>query len=327
EGMSRAGLHEYNARPYLGYTLTALLNLEAFTSEPVRSAARKVLDRVNWEYALGSLSFRRFPPFRRQPGHARDTDLDGDYHTGVMKAWMSLAGVDSLAIRKGEHQALWVPLTSYRPSDAVAEWVLRKPENYFIQMGHGLDGSSEIYSGGPGHLITGGGIANDWARQCVARPITLMVDDGAMFLPELMHAEGPGTDYREWNNTGVHRNFAVSAGPVSVPATWERVAENSLWRIFERAGKQVAVHSTGDVGIFCVLPVGTPEAHLSLLTAANADADLLKTRFQWPGGDTLTYDIRAPKDLWVIVSVNGEPADRDHLKWPLMRGEVPGWSQ
>ena len=66
-GMARAGIHEYNSRPYIGYTLTALLNLESFTAEPVRAAARRILDRTNWEYALGSLNFRRWAPFRRQP--------------------------------------------------------------------------------------------------------------------------------------------------------------------------------------------------------------------------------------------------------------------
>ncbi len=62
--MERAGFHEYNSRPYIGYTLTALLNLQSFAEEPVRAAAQRILDRANWEYALGSLQFRRFPPFR-----------------------------------------------------------------------------------------------------------------------------------------------------------------------------------------------------------------------------------------------------------------------
>lgn len=63
--LSEAGLYEFNSMPYLGYTMTALMNLEAFGSEAVRSAARKVLDRANWEYAIGSLSLRRGDLLRR----------------------------------------------------------------------------------------------------------------------------------------------------------------------------------------------------------------------------------------------------------------------
>jgi hypothetical protein len=324
EGMARAGLHEYNSRPYLGYTLTALLNLESFTAEPVRVAARRVLDRANWEYALGSLTFRRFPPFRRQASHARDTDLDGDYHTGVMKAWMSLAGVDGLFIRQGAHQALWVPLTSYRPADAVVKWVIEKPEHYFVQVGHGHDGSPEIYSGGPGYLITAGGVADDPARQCVARPTTLMLEDGVMDLSGLLQVAGPDTTYQTWNNTGVYQNLAVSAGPVSVPKDWIAVAENDTWRIFERAGHRMAVYSTDHLGIFCVLPDGKPTDLLAGLILANGDAEVLKTHFKWPDGSAIAYDVHAPKDQWVIVSVDGVAVDRNFGRWPLMQGEVPG---
>ncbi|MCH7546133.1 MAG: hypothetical protein IID30_07000, partial [Planctomycetes bacterium] len=165
--IERAGYHEYNSRPYQGYTLTALMNIEAFSAPPVRTVARSLLDRTNWEYALSSMTFRRFPPFRRQPRRAKDTDLDGDYITDMMKTWMSLGGVDDLYVRAGAHQALWVCMIPYRLPDAVAEWVMQKPSDYFIQMGHGNDGSPEIYSGGPGYLISSGGVQNDRFEQGV----------------------------------------------------------------------------------------------------------------------------------------------------------------
>ncbi|MBT3602869.1 MAG: hypothetical protein HOE48_24925 [Candidatus Latescibacteria bacterium] len=325
EGMARAGFHEYNSRPYIGYTLTALLNLEAFTGEPVRVAARRVLDRANWEYAVGSLSLRRFSPFRRQARRSVDTDLDGDYHTGVMKAWMGLAGVDDLYIRKGEHQALWVPLTSYRPSDAVVAWIQEKPAPYFVKVGHGHDGSPEIYSGGPGYLITAGGVADDWAKQCVARPTTLMLEDGVMDLTGLLRIVGADSSYRAWNNTGVYKNFAVSAGAVIVPEGWVPVAQNDMWRIFERSGHFIAVYSTDMLGMFCLLPAGEINDLLKQLTEANGDGDVLQTRFQWPNGSTIVYDVRAPKDQWVLVSVDGKDVDRGFGVWPLMEGQVPGF--
>ena len=66
EELHEAGFYEFNSIPYEGYTLTALLNLEAFGSDTIRSAARDLLDEHHWKYALGSLDYRRFPPFRRR---------------------------------------------------------------------------------------------------------------------------------------------------------------------------------------------------------------------------------------------------------------------
>ena len=327
EGMEHAGLHEYNSRPYIGYTLRGLLNLESFASEPVRASARRILDRMNWDYALGSLSFRRFPPFRRQSGRAGETNLDGDYHTGVMKGWLSLGGVTDLDIRHGAQHAMWVGLTSYRLPDAVADWVMSKPVEYFVQIGHGGDGSPEIYSGGPGYLITAGGVANDFGRQGVARPTTLMLEDGAMDLKELLHVAGPGESYREWNNTGVHRRFAVSAGPVSVPDAWKPSHTYGKWSFYERAGQRVGVFSSDSLGIFCLLGAGELDTRAKALVAANSDEERLKSQFQWPGGSALEYNVFAGKEQWVITSVDEKPVDRDHGRWPLMKGNVPGYEE
>lgn len=326
-GIERAGFHEYNARPYIGYTLTALLNLESFTAEPVRAIARRILDRANWEYALGSLDYRRWPPFRRQRRRAVDTDLDGDYHTGVVKAWMSLSGADGLHVRRGEHQALWVPFTTYRLPDATAEWMVSKPESYFVQIGHGHDASPEIYSGGPGYLIAAGGVSRDRIGQQVARPTTLMLEDGAMDVSELLRITGPGNDDRGWNNTGVYKRFAVGAAPVTVPAGWQPDAKNDLWAIYSRAGQKIAAHSADSLGLFCVMPEGEPEALLARMTELNGDADALRGQFLSPEGKTVTYDVRAPKHLWVIESADDKPVDRDFTQWPLMQGDVPAWTQ
>jgi len=323
--MKRAGLYEYNSRPYLGYTLRGLLNIESFGSEPIRAAARRVLDRMSWDYALGSLNLRRFPPFRRQPQRATDTDLDVDDHTAVVKAWLSLGGVEGLKIRAGGRHAQWVGLTSYRLPDATADWILEKPADYFVQLGHGDDGSPEINSGGPGYLVTAGGVANDRWSQAVARPTTLMLEDGAMDLKELLQVSGPGNKFRQWNNTGVHRKFAVSAGPVLIPEGWNSGAILDGWSIYERAGQRIGVYSSDKLGMFCLLPEGEPIDLVQQLATANPDRSRLQTQFQWPGGSLIEYDVLAPKEKWVIVSVDGMPMDRDHGHWPLMKGDVPGW--
>ena len=85
------------------------VNLEAFGSQEIRSAVRELLDQLNWRYAIGSLGFRRFPPFRRQYVHATDTDLDGDRHVALIKTWISLLPGCStdLVLTQSRHIAIW----------------------------------------------------------------------------------------------------------------------------------------------------------------------------------------------------------------------------
>jgi len=322
--IKRAGYHEYNSRPYQGYTLTALMNIEAFASPRVSESARYLLDRTNWHYVISGVNMRRLPPFRRQPGRAKDTHLDSDYLTGMMKAWMSTGGMENLFIRAGDHQALWCTVLPYRPSDTVAEWIERKPSEYFIRMGHGEDGSPEIYSGGPGYVISAGGVANDRFNQAVARPTTLILDDGTNDLKDVLHVAGPGGKFRGWNNTGVHENFAVSAGPVTVPESWRVESEDDTWRIYQRSGLDIAVHSADSLGVFYIRAADNPALLLEQLSSVN-DQEQLNTQFTDPGGRIITYDPRAQKDKWVIVSVDGKEVQRDHGTWPLMAGDLPRW--
>lgn len=328
KGLERAGIHEYNSIPYEGYTLRALLNLASFGKGPVAESSRRILDRMTWDFALGSLSLRRYAPFRRQPGRAGETRLDCHYQTAMMKGWMSLAGVEGLEVRNAERHAMWVGLTGYRPPDVVVDWALSKPGDYFVRIGHGGDGSPEIYSGGPGYLISAGGEAGDLLRYCVARPTTLMLEDGADELKQLLHLSGLGSDYRRWNHTGVHRRFAVAAGPVWVPDGWSPVIKRDGWLFYERAGKRIAVFSTGQFGLFCLMrEEGDFAGEAARLVAENGDAEELKRVFRWPDGPVLSYDVAAKKSEWVMVSVDGNALDRAHGKWPLMQGELPAEPQ
>ena len=235
--MEKAGFHEYNSRPYIGYTLTALLNLQSFAGPKVSAAATRILDRANWEYALGSFGNRRFPPFRRQPRRSVDTDLDGDYHSAMIRTWMSLQSSEPAvtSLLSGDHQALWVPFTSYRLPDTTVAWIERKPHEYYVRMGHGHDGSPEIYSGAPGFLISAGGVARDRFNQAVARPTTLMLNDGSDDLSQLLQLSGTAEDFREWNNTGVYERFAV-AQQVSVPPQWQAAEVDGGWSLFSQSG-------------------------------------------------------------------------------------------
>ncbi|MCB1092578.1 MAG: hypothetical protein KDL87_13670, partial [Verrucomicrobiae bacterium] len=93
---------------------------------------------------------------------------------------------------------------------------------------------------------------------------------------------------------------------------------------YERSGKRIAIHSTEDCGLFCLLPeVGDFAAEAMRLATLNADPIELEKVFRWPGGEVLSYDILAEKGKWVMISTDEKSLERDHGRWPLMMGTVP----
>ncbi|MFG0288102.1 MAG: hypothetical protein ACF8CQ_08010 [Rhodopirellula sp. JB044] len=325
EEIRTAGLYEFNSIPYEGYTLTALLNLEAFGSAKVQSAARRVLDQLNWNYAVGGLRFRRFPPFRRQYAHSRDTSLMGDRHVGLIKPWISLLPdrPENLKLKGNQQIAIWACWSPYRLPDQTARWILEKPTDYFIQIGHGADSSPEIYSGGPGYLLSAGGVNRGKRSLIVARPITLLLRERADDLSEVLHLSGPGNDFQHWNNTGVWNNTAVAAGPVQIPGDWSADASSEHWQVFRRTSNLcICVHSTSDLGLVHVLQSEFPERTLSQLHDSNPNVTQLNSAFQIPSGPRIRYDVNADKDEWVIRKVNDTNLDRDFDRWPMMQGNI-----
>jgi hypothetical protein len=322
QGIETGGLFEYNSFPYAAYALRPLLNLEAFAAEPVAASARRILDRMNWEYALGSLSLRSYPPMCRHRNHASVSDLTHNYEMALMKAWMSLyPDVEMPGPPLHSRHAIWAAMTSYRLPDTVVEWARAKPVDYYVRIGRGRRASAEIYSGGPGYLISAGGVAISLLRDTIARPTVLLLDDDVTNLPKILHLAGPGERYAGWNNTGVYKHFAVAAGPVRIPETWVADAVADHWSVYVRSGQRIGVYSSDSLGIFCLLPEGDPEELARELAQANPDKSLLATRFQQLDGTRIEYDPHARKDTWVLKAVNADPVDRDFQSWPLLQGD------
>ena len=63
------------------------------------------------------------------------------------------------------------------------------------------------------------------------------------------------------------------------------------------------------------------EAVLAAVGNANRNAKALMETFQMPNGPRIDYDPAAPKDRWVIKSIDGQPVDRAFDQWPRMLGE------
>jgi len=323
--LSRIGLYEFNSVPYLGYTLAALLNLEAFGSVKVQKASREVLDYLCFSYALGSYQFKYYPPFRRRYERAKNTSLAKDYQTVMMKTWLSfhpsIKYIDQTGT--GESHALIAACMPYRPADEVVSLIFNKSRGYFVKMGHGSSASPEIYSAGQGYLLSAGGVNRGQKSNIVARPVCLFIDDDAGELADVIHINGKGQDFMQWNNTGVYKDFACSNGPVVVPEKFKPVAQNNLWKIYQISDSlHFAVHSGENLGIISVFVNRKPAELADELLKINPDADLLKTTFQFPGGSRISYDVNAPKNKWTIISADNQLLDRDFDQWPLISGDL-----
>ncbi|HEX71839.1 MAG TPA: hypothetical protein ENN65_00770, partial [Candidatus Hydrogenedentes bacterium] len=260
EEMLHEGVYEFNSRPYIGFTMQALLNLEAYPdSVRIRQLSRYLLDIINMQYALGSLDLRRYPPFRRQYKQARKTALGADPHTAFMRVWADMSEAsDVAAVKPGSYQefVLLAELLPYRPPEDVRAWTVAKPEHYFVQYGRGTTACPELYSGGPGYLLGAGGVNRGWRSHIVAKPITLLLSDGETDAARCFQIPGHGP-WRTWNSTGVYRRFAVANAPVSVPEQYEALVETGGWRIFLGAAATspvIAAYSGDRLGILAIFP-------------------------------------------------------------------------
>ncbi|MGA1792583.1 MAG: hypothetical protein ACMUHM_01395 [Thermoplasmatota archaeon] len=313
------GFYEFNSDPYSPYSITALMNLEAFGSKEVSGEARHLLDRLFYQFASGSSDLRRVAPFRRQLSRAGVHNLDRDLLSAFMKVYISLhpKGTEIMTSGPRPEHSLMASVLPYRPPDEVMEMVLGPADEQCIRIGHGRHSSPEIYSKGPGYLLTAGGVHRGILSRIVSRPITLMLDDGAKNLREVVHISGPGNDFRKWNNTGVYKRFAVGAGPVKVPKGWKPVWWTKVWKVYKRNGINIGVHSTEMLGIIVVFDKSAEEA-ISLIDHLNHDVRSLGFTFEFPGGERIDYDVLAPRNRWVITAVGGQEVDRKFDRWPLL---------
>lgn len=325
EELRDAGFFEFNSIPYLGYTVRALLNVEAFPRDPkIRSTARHILDSVNWQYALGSFDLRRCAPFRRQTRRAGITGLQEDKHTSFMLVWTN-SPADAPALEPREETIAEV--MPYRPPKGVIEWVLHKPENYFVRFGHGKESSPELYSGGPDFLVSAGGVSRGSRSMIAARPTSLFLHDGAKDLRDCFHLTGKG-EWEEWNNTGVCDRLACSNGKVHVPEAYTAAATNGGWSVYNVPASPrllIAVCNKPGIALLAVFPNETASAKdlAEEIACANGDEAGLARTFNWPGGGNVSYDLDAPHRQWVITAIDGKPTDRDFDRWPQMDGRGP----
>jgi len=317
------GIYEFHSDPYLGYTFSALLNLHAFADGEISLLAEKILDRLNWQYALGSYRFKYFPPYRRKFTNDFRTRIDNDYHTAFMKVWASMyADSLNLKIDRGQHHALWAAIMSYRPPDKAIEWALRKPHDYFVIIGHGYKSCPEIYSGGTEYLFSAGGANQGRSSLIVAKPIVLFLNNSASEMKETFYMHGPSKNMTNWNNTGVYKDFAVTKGPVHIPSTNQPILDQKGWKIHQISVKTfLAIYSKTNLGIMAVVNSESAENVVNEILQNNEN-EQLNTAFNHPNGNHIFYELDAPNDTWIISKVNGMSVHRKFQEWAFFEGDI-----
>lgn len=317
EEIDTYGFYEFNSAPYLGYTYCSLLNLYEFASGDIRYLSGKLLDRLNWQYALSSYNFKHFPPNRRRFGKSFKTNIDSDYHTVMLKVWASLYD-DSLSIdiSRGEHHALWATFASYKPADEVMELILNKPKPFFVKIGHGYNSCPEIISGDKDYLLSAGGANQGRRSLIVAKPIMLFLNDSASEMRDTFHMFGPGDNFVDWNNTGVYEDFGCTKGKVNIPMGKQAITSSANWQIFYISeGVFLATYSKNKLGLMAIVRLNSAKNVLEKIIENNRDEKQLNHRFYHPNGNKIEYDLESPKDQWVITSVNDKNTDRNFSKW------------
>ena len=240
-----------------------------------------------------------------------------------MPAFMRLWGAPpegaAIEIPHRRDHAAGGAMRSYRPPLSTLAWAKEKPAHYYLRRAHVPNGSPELLSGGPGYLLTAGGVWRGAWNRVVPRPTLLMLNDGADDAMQCVHLPAGG-DVRRQNNTGVWARFAVAEGPVHVPADWTPVRTAGAFAAYQPApgdAPAVVVYSTPEVGAVWLAPERDAEAALTLVRASNT-AEALATRAVTLDATTLTYDLDARHHLWVIQSVDGVTVQRRHAGWPTV---------
>jgi len=318
------GVYEFNSDPYLGYTYSSLLNLDAFAKGEVKELATQILDLINWQYALNSYNFKHFPPYRRRFKDEFDKEIVSDYHSVMLMVWAGFYD-DSLKldISHGKHHALWASMLPYRPSDKTMEWILNKPNPYFVKMGHGYNSCPEIVSGDKSYLLSAGGVNQGRRSLIMAKPTVLFLDDDSKELKDIFHLYGPGENFMDWNNTGVYQDFACAKGKVHIPKGKQAILSVDHWQIYPLSdGIFLSVYSEKEVGIMAIVKAKSAKESLKLILRNNSDQQLLKKQFKHPNGTAIAYDLDSPKNMWVVKAINDIPVNRKFEQWPLFEGNI-----
>lgn len=317
EEMKKTGFYEFNANPYISYTLDALHLIYNFAaSEEIRTLAKEVMDAENWQYALGSFDYKRFAPFRRRMEHLYDKGLFDDRHGVFIRVEMAKINHEDLELSNlscCKDRVGIAALSSYRLPEQTARFIEEKPNSYLAKIGHGIKSSPEIYYGCTDYLLSAGGLRWGQKSQISPRATSLFLDDNAKTIDESFHIPGKGKP-NKWNNTGVYKNFAVGNQNVQLPSQYIALKEINDWIIYQpniEKNIYLCIYNAPNFGLMYIHNGTDYKAVLD----KNAHANKLKTSFTFSDTESISYKVKRTK-RWVIKKINGEKQVRSFGKWP-----------
>lgn len=325
------GFHEFNSHPYVGITFLPLLSLDSFASGVVKDLARNLLDRMSYQWALGSFNGKFYAPFCRHEKMVNVSSLESNHQAKFMRAWS-----DGIVAEKNSIYHLQALLFSYRPSEQVFSLAREKNTSYYAQMGHGQRGSCEIFWAQPGLLLSAGGSKGRLAdHRVVMRPICLMLDDGADDISETIHL-GRHNQCQKTNGSGVYKNFACSAKELYLgkySAMLEEETEKGKWMLIHLTDDLYVIAYTEKAVPFSLLTVFSEKDLLSkdasvyFSMVQESNAGNIRHAFTFPeSGARIEYDVHAPRDYWVIRNVQ-DPSPISEESRITMKENLSVWSQ
>lgn len=314
------GFYEFNSVPYQGYSIQALLNLEAFAEEEVSVMARHLLDNMFLQKSLTSKDCIHNAPFRRQFAYSSNTSLRLNIAVEMMCSWISKKdNLNPNDLR--EHHLLLASIMPYRPPAQVVENI-KNDSKHFLFFGHGKGSSPEIHYRESGFLLSSGGTSRGLLSRIVVRPTVLILSDAEDNIRNNLNLSGRNI-YS--NNTCVYVRFACSDAPAYVPENFNLLLKRMGWEIYMTpTGFLLAIYNKHDLGIVVLFPELDKDDATDLfhdIKINNPESSDLYRVFRWPNGEIVEYDTKSPGGYWSIKKVNGVPTKRNFDLWPLFNYE------
>ena len=316
ESMVKTGFFEFNANPYISYTLEAIHIIHSYSkNEEIKTLSANILNAEHWQYALGSFQLKKYSPFRRRMSRIEITSLFGDRHGIMIRA--ELAKVNETPIAHEDlpccYDRLFTTITSdYQLPHHIKLMIEEKPNSYLAKIGHGIKSSPEIYYGTPNYLLSAGGLRFGKVSQIVPRPNSLILDDDAKDIQECFHTIHTSKP-KQWNNTGLYKNLMVSKDQFHIPAQYDLHKSIGNWKIYKPYEQQeiyICIFNSTKVG---VLYIG--DENFEEVLQANLDEGSLQKSFYYSSQEKVKFHLNSRKK-WIITHINDEKTVRKFKKWP-----------
>ena len=302
DSILKGGIFEFNSLPYENLTISSLLIIATYGPEEVRKRATKILDRIFWSFALGSINFKSIRPFRRSRGKQH-----GKYWMWpklAMNVFADRAGIQDghglSQISRWKNVSFASAISSYCPPKKAIEWTIENPGRYEARLGHGKYGSPEIYSAGQGWLLSAGGTAlGDPVLENAPRPTTLVTPQ-TRDLNDSFHIKGSSDDDLKWNNTGVSNGVAVvKDGELSVPDRQKpkRIGTGNIRVYEEPAGNETVTVLTCSKDRITAICVSRAAAHQAV-----SGFEVRQDKVVKPNGETVKFELHGDPKKSIIKS-------------------------